>query len=1012
MPTEKRLKILTEAEIADLFGPPVLNLNDQRFFFALNEIELAQCQKIRRRDQRCMFVVLLGYFKVKPITLIPGYHQIKHDIKYVCSEVIPGSGLSPFNLAQKTRVRIYHRIYELAGHERWENERHSAALIKDLSEHARAWAQPRSLFDRAIEYLSVQKIGIPGYTVLQDIISGVVGTTNRRLIRRLDDLISVDLADELSDLVEGKDSVTLRRLRLSARNFTGSELQKELVVHKHVQSWMPEVNRILSELSISLKNQQYFAERVTYYGAKLKRQPIGHQRLYLLCYLQSRWQLALERIADGFVHHVNQRKQKAKIYAREAVYLDWQRAANNVGKAAQVLRLFIDDSVDQQQPFGTLKQRALKLLAAKDLESVCLFLNDQKRSVEEATWQYFDHRVSLREGLLRELFLCLHFEGSEKTRRLAAALHRAQRDLIVRGELSKAAMGSRLPTKKQLSFLQDTHGVMNTGRYEWFLYLQIPNRLNGQITLPNVVKYRALEADLVNRERWVEEKESLLKRTQLPKLTVDPNKLINQMARDLNIRLREVSNYLEQDDNRNIILRNRKGKRHWRLPTANKKYLVNNPFFEQIPTTGVADVLRMVDRDTGFLDDFKHVLGAQSKSRAHEFDLLAILVGNATNQGIYGIAQISDRTYDQLSIIQANYLRLETLNAANDRINNSTAKLPVFKHYNIQEDIVHASADGQKFEARRETFKTRYSSKYFGTQKGVSAMSLIANHAAINARVIGANEHESHHIFDLLMNNSSEIVPDVLSTDTHGVNHINFALLDLFGYSFAPRYARVGRVINEMFDIKEDKHKRIQLRLKKSINTKRIMPYWDTAQRIMISLYERKTTQATLVRKLSGYKSSHPLLGALTEYNRMVKANYLLNYIDDVSLRDYVQRALNRGEAYHQLRRAISSVNGDQFRGSSDEEIQLWNECARLMTNAIIYFNSAILSQLLTSFEYQEDEEKIQIVKQASPVAWYNINLKGTYNFEFGEKLPDLDDLMSSIEGYKPVQKKYPPPET
>jgi len=73
MPTEKRLKILTETEIADLFGPSTLNSNDQRFFFALNEIELIHCQKIRRRDQRCMFVELLGYFKVKPITLSAGY---------------------------------------------------------------------------------------------------------------------------------------------------------------------------------------------------------------------------------------------------------------------------------------------------------------------------------------------------------------------------------------------------------------------------------------------------------------------------------------------------------------------------------------------------------------------------------------------------------------------------------------------------------------------------------------------------------------------------------------------------------------------------------------------------------------------------------------------------------------------------------------------------------------------------------------------------------------------------
>jgi hypothetical protein len=131
-----------------------------------------------------------------------------------------------------------------------------------------------------------------------------------------------------------------------------------------------------------------------------------------------------------------------------------------------------------------------------------------------------------------------------------------------------------------------------------------------------------------------------------------------------------------------------------------------------------------------------------------------------------------------------------------------------------------------------------------------------------------------------------------------------------------------------------------------------------------------------------------------------------LNYIDDVSLRNYVQRALNRGEAYHQLRRAISNVNGDQFRGNSDDEIQLWNECARLVTNAIIYFNSNVLSLLLTSFEYQQNEEKIAIVKQASPVAWYNINLKGTYHFELSEKLPDLEQMMRSIEGYLPVQEK------
>ncbi len=93
-------------------------------------------------------------------------------------------------------------------------------------------------------------------------------------------------------------------------------------------------------------------------------------------------------------------------------------------------------------------------------------------------------------------------------------------------------------------------------------------------------------------------------------------------------------------------------------------------------------------------------------------------------------------------------------------------------------------------------------------------------------------------------------------------------------------------------------------------------------------------------------------------------------------------------------------VNGDRFRGNSDEEIQLWNECARLVANAIIYFNSSVLSRLLDSFEHQDYQQKIEIVKQASPVAWYNINFKGTYNFELSDDLPNLEEMMRSIDGF------------
>ena len=63
-------------------------------------------------------------------------------------------------------------------------------------------------------------------------------------------------------------------------------------------------------------------------------------------------------------------------------------------------------------------------------------------------------------------------------------------------------------------------------------------------------------------------------------------------------------------------------------------------------------------------------------------------------------------------------------------------------------------------------------------------------------------------------------------------------------------------------------------------------------------------------------------------------------YIDDVELRRNVRTALNRTEAYHQLIRAIENIGRGAFRGKSDIEILIWNECTRLVANAVIYYNT------------------------------------------------------------------------
>ncbi len=271
------------------------------------------------------------------------------------------------------------------------------------------------------------------------------------------------------------------------------------------------------------------------------------------------------------------------------------------------------------------------------------------------------------------------------------------------------------PFQKSREFLLDGEGNILIDRYEWFLYQQIPDRLNGQLTLPDITKYRALDADLIDGEHWRKNKYTLLQQSHFTKLAEEPEKLIKQMAMELDTRLYEVGEYLEQEDNRNIICVIRRVNASGACLRPANIIWSTIPSSSKFPQRGLR-MYCMVDRDTSFIDCFAHVLGSQSRSRSHEYDLLAILVGNATNQGIYGMAQISDRTYDQLSTIQANYLRPGNMNllTTTSITRQPTTHLPVLQH---REDVIHASADGQKFEARRETFKTRYSSKYFGTKR-------------------------------------------------------------------------------------------------------------------------------------------------------------------------------------------------------------------------------------------------------------------------------------------------------
>lgn len=94
---------------------------------------------------------------------------------------------------------------------------------------------------------------------------------------------------------------------------------------------------------------------------------------------------------------------------------------------------------------------------------------------------------------------------------------------------------------------------------------------------------------------------------------------------------------------------------------------------------------------------------------------------------------------------------------------------------------------------------------------------------------------------------------------------------------------------------------------------------------------------------------------------------------------------------------AIATAYGKkQLSGKGDREIEISNQCGRLIANAIIHYNSAILSKLKPKYEAEGDHKALAMLKGISPVAWQHIHFQGHFIFS-GNNTIDIDEIINKV---------------
>lgn len=300
---------------------------------------------------------------------------------------------------------------------------------------------------------------------------------------------------------------------------------------------------------------------------------------------------------------------------------------------------------------------------------------------------------------------------------------------------------------------------------------------------------------------------------------------------------------------------------------------------------------------------------------------------------------MSNMGYNYLRTIDDNFMYVDNLKLVNDALSNFIHGLPVSRTWDLVENTIVADADGQKYQTTYHTIQSRFSSKYFGSCKGISIYSLTANHISANAKAIGANEHESHFLYDVIFNNNTNITINMVTGDGHSINQTSFVSLDSIDIEFIPFIKNIRMEAEKLYSANNPDQYHGLIKSSGKINTSLIKSEKRGIMHILLSLLLQQNTQAVIIRKLASHKRYSRLQAAFWEYNKIFKSTHVLNLINDERKRKVIKTARNRTESYHQFHHMIRKVFHGAFKGRTIISNATSIQASRLISNCVIAYN-------------------------------------------------------------------------
>jgi len=1003
----ERLTILSEAEKTALYGIPHFDDFQRLEFFAMSDAERSFALGRKSFLAQVYCLLQIGYFKAKQAFFQFTLDNVpQEDVHFLLQRYFPGQELAHAPLHTSEYYVQRNKIVAMFDYRMCSDDdlpilRGKAKLL------ARTDVTPTFLLAELMVFLIGQRIVRPGYSTLQTIIRDALTAERERLEQLVDAALTTETRHLLAQLLVSEKTLSdLAALKQDAKNFRHKQMEQERQKRRTLFPLYAIAKILLPRLNISQQNIAYYASLANFYTVyDLRRLKPGQTNLYLLCYAWQRYRQINDNVAEAFGYHMHKLETETKTVANTQAAQIHNERQQTTPRVGELLLLYVDDTLKDVTPFGTVRNRAYRIMPKETLRSTGKLLTEKPVSQMDLRWQVVDKQSGLCTMNLRPLAMALDFESDSTGGKVwLAALQWMKEVFASQQSLAKqpiADIPSRTVPPRLRKFLlhfdQDGNPVgLNGSRYEFFVYRQLRKRLDtGDIHLDDSVRHRRFTDDLVSMEAKAE----ALKALDIPWLRQPVDVTLDALFAELDTQWRAFDEELRSGKLKHLEFDQEKKALIWHRPKADKDKQLQRDFYSTLQARDIADIFRFVNERCHFLSAMTPLQPRYAKKIADEDSLMAVIIAQAMNHGNAKMADTCDIAYHILDATQEQHLRPATLIKANDLISNYIASLPIFPYYSIDMNVLYGSVDGQKFASGRPTLKARHSRKYFGKDRGLVAYTFLVNHVALQTELLGANQHESYWVFDICYNNTSDIVPTTITGDMHCINMANFAILHWFGMNLAPRFTNLHAQLSHLYSgPAQDDYANFLIQPVGQIDRNLIVSEKANMDHIAATLGLKEMSQSILMRKICTLSGHNRTRKAIFEYDKLIRTIYTLRYLRDSQLQRDVHRSENRIESYHQLRAAISKANGrKELTGRTDLEVAISNHCGRLIANVVIAYNSILLSGLVERYLTQGNDKALDMLRRISPAAWQHLHFLGHYAFRTKRDPIDLDAILAGV---------------